>query len=203
MIISFDLFLNEENNVDDQLYHGTLHKFLKFETKNIGTGEGNQSFGYGLYFTSIKPIAEFYAKKLSDDIGGYLYVVNVIKKNFIDWYNPIDDDIKNMIIDKLNTMGIYELPIKRLLIDNNIETIYKDIETAVNFYQNGKFLYENLSIIFNSEKIASNFLLSVGIDGIKYTESTLSKKFKNNFNGYNYVIFNEDNITIEDIIEIL
>ncbi len=46
------------------LYHGSPHKFNKFSTDNIGSGEGNQSFGWGLYFTDNKRIGEHYA-----DIG--------------------------------------------------------------------------------------------------------------------------------------
>ena len=46
------------------LYHGSPHKFNKFSTDNIGSGEGNQSFGWGLYFTDNKGIGEHYA-----DIG--------------------------------------------------------------------------------------------------------------------------------------
>ena len=43
------------------LYHGSPHKFNKFSTDNIGSGEGNQSFGWGLYFTDNKGIGEHYA----------------------------------------------------------------------------------------------------------------------------------------------
>ena len=46
------------------LYHGSPHTFDKFSTNNIGSGEGNQSFGWGLYFTDNKGIGEHYA-----DIG--------------------------------------------------------------------------------------------------------------------------------------
>ena len=46
------------------LYHGSPHKFNKFSTDNIGSGEGSQSFGWGLYFTDNKGIGEHYA-----DIG--------------------------------------------------------------------------------------------------------------------------------------
>jgi len=47
-------------------YHGSPHDFKQFSTTNIGTGEGNQSFGYGLYFTSERKIAEYYKDGLSE-----------------------------------------------------------------------------------------------------------------------------------------
>lgn len=46
-------------------YHGTPHRFDKFTTDKMGTGEGAQAFGWGLYFTSKKNIAEYYRKTLS------------------------------------------------------------------------------------------------------------------------------------------
>jgi len=47
------------------LYHGTPHKVHKFLSSRIGTGEGNQAFGYGLYFASNVEVAKAYQKNLS------------------------------------------------------------------------------------------------------------------------------------------
>lgn len=53
------------NNVKYMVaYHGTPHKFDKFSLKAIGTGEGAQAYGWGLYFAGKREIAEFYRKKL-------------------------------------------------------------------------------------------------------------------------------------------
>lgn len=46
-------------------YHGTPHRFERFTTDAIGTGEGAQAYGWGLYFASKKEIAEHYRKGLS------------------------------------------------------------------------------------------------------------------------------------------
>lgn len=48
-------------------YHGTPHRFERFSLEHIGAGEGVQAFGWGLYFTSERSIAEWYRRKLSDD----------------------------------------------------------------------------------------------------------------------------------------
>ena len=45
-------------------WHGSPHKFDKFSTENIGSGEGAQAYGYGLYFASKKEIAEWYKENL-------------------------------------------------------------------------------------------------------------------------------------------
>lgn len=48
------------------VYHGTVHRGIeKFVLDKIGTGEGSQVFGYGLYFTSRKEIAEWYRDQIT------------------------------------------------------------------------------------------------------------------------------------------
>ena len=54
-------------------YHGTPHTFAaeegaplgKFSTDKIGTGEGAQAYGHGMYFAERKSVAEWYRDKLS------------------------------------------------------------------------------------------------------------------------------------------
>lgn len=48
-----------------QAYHGSPYGFDSFSTDAIGSGEGRQVFGWGLYFTDNRGIAEGYAKKLT------------------------------------------------------------------------------------------------------------------------------------------
>ncbi len=48
------------------VWHGSPHTFDKFLMSKMDTGEGNQSYGAGLYFTSKRKIAEEYAERLSD-----------------------------------------------------------------------------------------------------------------------------------------
>lgn len=48
------------------VYHGSPHKFTKFDMGKIGTGEGAQAYGHGLYFAEAPAVADEYAGKLSD-----------------------------------------------------------------------------------------------------------------------------------------
>lgn len=48
-------------------YHGSPHKFDEFSLDAIGTGEGNQAHGWGLYFAGNKDVSEKYRKTLSND----------------------------------------------------------------------------------------------------------------------------------------
>ena len=46
------------------VYHGSPHKFDKFDASKIGTGEGNQSYGHGLYLAESPGVAGSYQAKL-------------------------------------------------------------------------------------------------------------------------------------------
>jgi hypothetical protein len=42
------------------VYHGSPHKFDKFDSSKIGTGEGAQAYGHGMYFAESKDVAKTY-----------------------------------------------------------------------------------------------------------------------------------------------
>lgn len=46
-------------------WHGSPHVFDKFSLSKIGTGEGAQAYGYGLYFAESRDIAKYYKEALS------------------------------------------------------------------------------------------------------------------------------------------
>ena len=47
-------------------FHGTPHTVDKFSMSKVGTGEGAQAYGHGLYFSSAKSVAEWYRDKLAE-----------------------------------------------------------------------------------------------------------------------------------------
>jgi hypothetical protein len=48
-------------------YHGSPHSFDKFDISKIGTGEGAQAYGHGLYFAESEPVAKSYRDALAKD----------------------------------------------------------------------------------------------------------------------------------------
>jgi hypothetical protein len=42
------------------VWHGSPHKFNQFDSAKIGTGEGNQSYGHGLYLAESPEVAKSY-----------------------------------------------------------------------------------------------------------------------------------------------
>ena len=53
-----------ENETGILAFHGSAADFDEFKLDKIGTGEGNQVFGYGLYFSDSEDIAKFYTSAL-------------------------------------------------------------------------------------------------------------------------------------------
>ena len=47
------------------VFHGSPHKFSKFDASKIGTGEGAQAYGHGLYFAENPRVADEYRMMLS------------------------------------------------------------------------------------------------------------------------------------------
>ena len=67
----------EEGTKRIKAYHGSPHDFDKFSTENIGTGEGAQAYGHGLYFAEREGTAKTYrdalsGKNASFDDGSYV-----------------------------------------------------------------------------------------------------------------------------------
>ena len=53
-------------------YHGSPHDFDRFDLSKIGTGEGAQAYGHGLYFAESDKVAQSYR----DGLAGATYRVN-------------------------------------------------------------------------------------------------------------------------------
>ena len=60
--------INNSNIYYQPAYHGSPYKFNNFSLDKIGTGEGAQAHGWGLYFAENKEVSERYRKNLSGDI---------------------------------------------------------------------------------------------------------------------------------------
>lgn len=59
-------------------YHGTPHIFDEFSLSGVGTGEGAQAHGWGLYFAQDEAVAQGYRERLSGDIQ---YTIDGIEKS--------------------------------------------------------------------------------------------------------------------------
>jgi len=58
---------DDANIYHQPAYHGSPHRFDKFTLDHIGTGEGAQAYGWGLYFAGNKDVAEWYRERLQEE----------------------------------------------------------------------------------------------------------------------------------------
>jgi hypothetical protein len=63
------------------VYHGSPHKFEKFDSSKIGTGEGAQSYGHGLYLAESPGVAGSYQRKLSESLNPLIDGAELDSKN--------------------------------------------------------------------------------------------------------------------------
>lgn len=233
------------------LKHGSPHKFDKFSTEKIGTGEGAQAFGWGLYFTDLDSIAKEYAKRLKPDLALENETINNIAKEALNEFNGdktkainslqellkeswsdkkrVDKAIKilktgkelNTKLSKVYTITLHKgkqpseytflewdrsvspeifKKINDLAISKN-DVIIKMLSEGINTKNiEGSALYKNLSRQLGSDKAASLFLLEAGIDGIKYPAESISRgATSDTARGFNYVVFDDSAITIENV----
>lgn len=104
-------------------WHGSPHQFEEFDLGAIGTGEGGQAHGWGLYFAQDKKIAEGYRAKLESDGSGTIFEVDIPETNtLLDEQKPMreqPDAVKKGIIRVVESLtpeqrGFF---IKDLLVD--------------------------------------------------------------------------------------
>lgn len=124
-------------------FHGSPHDFDKFSTESIGTGEGAQAFGHGLYFAQREGTAKSYRDALTtprftfDGKPTDAIFTNEIRDRWSNVYDDlIDDDLiaewKLSYLDSVaENGGNYEKASSEL--DNLVDKVLKGDETPYDF----------------------------------------------------------------------
>lgn len=116
-------------------YHGSPYTFERFDLGEIGTGEGEQAHGWGLYFAKNREIAESYRDVLGVNseeiiIGNVKYKTNEDG----DWYNEktgevlADTDALDLALTCMSTAGNKADAIK------DLQRFKKEMEGKTNEY---------------------------------------------------------------------
>lgn len=186
--------LRKENG--DKFYqsawHGSPHQFERFDLGAIGSGEGAQVHGWGLYFAQDRKISEGYRRKLStQDNAGSLFEVDVPEndvlldeqKDFTEQLDKVREAIKNLVrglTDKqIENAGQYVPETSRAEVEKSI------LETFA--YANGRQVYELLTMLLGSGREASETLNKYGVKGITY---------EGNHDGRCFVVFSDKAISV-------
>lgn len=80
-------------------YHGTPHRFDNFSTAHIGTGEGAQAHGWGLYFAQSKEVSEKYRQKLQHRIKKHY--------TFLQDGKELPADVQSVINNEVGGHSVY------------------------------------------------------------------------------------------------
>ncbi len=162
----------EEQAAKIEAYHGTPHDFESFDLSKIGTGEGAQVYGHGLYFAENKSVAAEYRKNLAPqkpvdiDMGDptnpfnkttilepdleksqlYKVHINADPTHFLDWDKPLSEQPQSL----------------QDYVKANLPSM-----DAANV--TGRDVYETIASRSNKEE-ASKTLAEAGIPGIKYLD---------------------------------
>lgn len=65
---------------DQRAFHGTPHRFDRFSLAAVGSGEGTQFEGWGLYFSSRREVAEWYRETLTKPETQLIYAGTSIEE---------------------------------------------------------------------------------------------------------------------------
>jgi len=80
------------------VYHGSPHKFDAFDMSKIGTGEGAQAYGHGLYFAEAPEVAKGYQAKLAAQQKPNVVDANLQKmyEKTGDWSKAVDEHMRRI-----------------------------------------------------------------------------------------------------------
>lgn len=82
------------------VWHGSPHKFDKFDSSKIGTGEGQQVYGHGLYLAEAKDAGEEYARALSPRVSISVdgVALPAVPRSGSNKYSLIRPDVENLLV---------------------------------------------------------------------------------------------------------
>ncbi len=157
-------------------YHGSSALFKKFDLNHVLTGAAKVKFGYGVYLTSSFKSAAHYSGANKEANTHYVYTVEIpeiTEGNHIAFKQPVNPDIVKIAEEKLGV----SIPDKFALDGKDFR----------------KFLAKKLGggNDLRSEKLASEFLSSIGVEFI-----TWPYNWKNPALGMNVAVLDENKIRI-------
>lgn len=164
-------------------YHGSGQMFPAFDLSHALEGDGKVKFGYGVYVTSSYASAAHYSGSNETWTDNYVYTVEIPAKkddNFIAFKQPVnqliitraEETLKQSIPEKAKADG---KEFRKFLASRFLSKDIKDKKLAG----------------LESEKEASKFLLSIGVDFIEWPYS-----WKNPALGSNRAVLDDSKVKI-------
>jgi len=157
-------------------WHGSPHDFDEFDLGAIGSGEGAQFYGWGLYFAKNKEMAKNYKEVLSnvhETDKSSLFKVDIPESNkMLDWNQTLNiqpKEIQKQIIDAINSLDTLQKDafINAYRSDHSyngnrhvkeVNDIYQGLETDLNYvgkYEEKETL--NKIVQRNADRLAKKY----------------------------------------------
>lgn len=174
-------------SADIEVFHGSPHSFDAFSMEKIGTGEGAQSYGHGLYFAESQQVAKSYAVgrqtggrfTVNDPTFGDISMMEVkppsmyrarIRANpedFLDWDRPFSEQPLN-VQEALMRLGEgnEEFAQRAGIGDKTGQTLYGALGRGVTANR----LTGVGQVGERADAAASKALREAGIPGIRYLD---------------------------------
>jgi hypothetical protein len=171
-------------------YHGTPYIFDKFTTEKIGTGEGAQAFGWGMYFTDVKSIANYYANKLARrEIYSNDKKLNDLLPKWRYLFSVEGDRIYTMnadyhLDDNRDTLKRAREELKNFKPDDRWKRMLKrSLLSDIESLENNISLYER--VLSNPDVSGQDYIdnLKITLDNYKFNLADLNNSL-NNFDKY-------------------
>ena len=173
-----------------RLYTGSAADYDQPSLRAVGTGVGRQAFGWGLYASKNRAVAENHAtreqdrKSMPGEAGANAHVYEQT------WFTdrPEGDESRLLEWDEVISAEI----LARIEKQADAEGIGQEVRDALRFgngYE-GDNVYDDLrdQVFAGDAKATSEFLARAGIDGMKYPAAP---------RGWNYISFRDDNMRID------
>ena len=173
-----------------RLYTGSAADYDQPSLRAVGTGVGRQAFGWGLYASKNRAVAENHAtreqdrKSMPGEAGANAHVYEQT------WFTdrPEGDESRLLEWDEVISAEI----LARIEKQSDAEGIGQEVRDALRFgngYE-GDNVYDDLrdQVFAGNAKATSEFLARAGIDGMKYPAAP---------RGWNYISFRDDNMRID------
>jgi hypothetical protein len=144
---AFDALGNKIGALPDAIttYHGSPHDFDEFDMSKIGTGEGAQAYGRGLYFAENENVAKEYRDNISSQaLDGAKAVLQ-----------RVGGDVDAAIADRVNALSRFEERYSQGDIDDGLYQFMKNL---------GRGQIEQLKQYKNKGDFTKGHMYEVNID---------------------------------------
>ena len=142
-------------------YHGSPYSFDIFDMNKVGTGDGLNKYGFGLYFANNKDLAAYYAtenflSKNKKHSGMNMYEVRLKGlEDFYPWDEMIPEDLYNKVANKLEEDGF----------ESEAQTMRDEFE-GYNETWTMDQTYSILRDTIGGDKQSSEFFYGLGVNGV-------------------------------------